>query len=357
MADFAYEDETWTESDWQRLLETLIGANLLTWKEVTTLTLGHMNPSQVGTSLASSDGFKRKYGKGNTMRVVMSWFYEQVGTCTDCGTRLELQADHSTPRESFDDPLDADYIENMVLRCRRCNVIKRPSHEFGGNTHLTAESALMWLLFTFRPRTLKDFTRMCRLYGMTMADIRMQEGWAMASWLKHAPGFEYVVDDLSRESILVRWPDGALTRVWEGDTYEGATELCRAPSNWHIAFVASGPLDDVDGVRAAYYRLPIEDVPFSHYFEGSVQPPQSLAINYSPPKRSGTAQRGPVISPLPPRGMQLHCALCVPPDADVTVLLDTKAKDVGSSRKLKIGDFRTRNAVPMTISLRANAGS
>jgi hypothetical protein len=30
-----------------------------------------INPSQVGTSLASSKGFKRKYGKGNTMKIVM----------------------------------------------------------------------------------------------------------------------------------------------------------------------------------------------------------------------------------------------------------------------------------------------
>ena len=61
-----------------------------------------------------------------------------------CRLRLkvsELQADHINGRESFKDPLDADYIENMTLRCRRCNVIRRPSHEFGGLTFLTATRA------------------------------------------------------------------------------------------------------------------------------------------------------------------------------------------------------------------------
>lgn len=342
MVDFAYEDETWTEADWQRLLQTLIEANLLTWKEITTLTLGHMNPSQVGTSLASSDGFKRRYGKGNTMRVVMQWFYEQVGSCTDCGTRLELQADHSTPRESFDDPLDADFIENMVLRCRRCNVIKRPSHEFGGNTHLTAESALMWLLFSFRPRTLKDFTRMCRLYGMTMADIRMQEGWAMAYWLQHLPTFDYIVDDLSRESILLHWPDGALTRAWEADPRDGAEEVCRAPSDHHVAFVASGPHDGVSGVRVSYFRMAIEDVPFSHYFTDSDQAPQSLAVHYSAPNRRASNPSGPTLSPLPPRQMTLHAIACVPADANVKITYNGKTKDVAQSSKRKIGDFSER---------------
>src|SRR5207253_1014354 len=77
----------------------------------------------------------------------------------------------------------ADFIENMVLRCRRCNVIRRRSHKFGGLTHLTAEAALMWILLVVRPLTHLDYIRMCRLYGMTMSDIRMNEAWAMAHWL------------------------------------------------------------------------------------------------------------------------------------------------------------------------------
>jgi hypothetical protein len=65
---------------------------------------------------------------------VVQGAYEQTGRCADSGTRLELQADHVKGREEFEDALDADFIENMTLRCRRCNVIRRPSHEYGGLT-------------------------------------------------------------------------------------------------------------------------------------------------------------------------------------------------------------------------------
>src|SRR5215207_2943395 len=177
---FGLHDSTWTEEHWFDLLRALVESRIVSWKDVTTLVLGQLNPSQVGTSLASSEGFKRRYGKGNTMRVVLPWLYEQNGRCADCGSRLDLQADHVIGREEFEDDLDADYIENMVPRCRRHNVKKRRSHKLAGITHLTAEAGLMWILFVIRPRTLNDFIRLCRLYGMTMSDIRMQESWAMA---------------------------------------------------------------------------------------------------------------------------------------------------------------------------------
>ena len=32
-------------------------------------------------------------------------------------------------------------------------------------------------------KTYKDFERLCREYGMTMANIRFREAWAMAQWL------------------------------------------------------------------------------------------------------------------------------------------------------------------------------
>src|SRR5947209_6778591 len=117
--EYGLDDRTWSEEQWQGLLETLIESGVASWKDVTALVLGHLNPSQVGTSLASSVGFKRRYGKGNTMRIVMDWVYAQNGKCADCGSRLELQADHIRGREEFADKLDADYIENMMLRCRR----------------------------------------------------------------------------------------------------------------------------------------------------------------------------------------------------------------------------------------------
>jgi len=84
----------------------------------------------------------------------------------------------------------------MVMRCRRCNVIRRPSHSKGGLTFLTTESGLMWLLLVKRPRTYEAFQDLCREYGMTMANIRFEEAWAMARWL-HRIG-KYDIDPSSK---------------------------------------------------------------------------------------------------------------------------------------------------------------
>ncbi len=160
------------------------------------------------------------------MKVVMEWVYRQTDRCADCGTRLELQADHIRGKESYADPLDADFIENMILRCRRCNVVRRPSHEFGGLTFLTAEAALMWILFILRPRTLDDYVRMCRLYGMTMSDIRMQEAWAMAHWLARAdpPAYGIENDNASFYDLLL-WPDEIFRLVSTSNSHNVEQDL------------------------------------------------------------------------------------------------------------------------------------
>lgn len=283
-----FSDGTWSDDEWRTLLEEIISKKLISWKDITTLTLGHMNPSQVGTSLASSKGFKRKYGKGEVMSKVMAWFYEQDGKCHDCGTRLELQADHNIPREDYNDPLDADFIENMVLRCRRCNVIKRPSHEYGGQTHLTAEAALMWILLSFQPRTLSDFVRMCRLYGMTMADVRMQEGWAMAHWLRKVETIRYTIDTDDMDCQILLWPDGGITRCWESDIVpnkDSARILSNSAfPNQHIVVLACRPLDNDAKANVHCLRYRVGLLPFSHYYPDDG--PECLVITYTPPKRS-----------------------------------------------------------------------
>jgi 5-methylcytosine-specific restriction endonuclease McrA len=182
------DDREWGEGDWHVLLEWLIGSGLLTAKEIAALVLGHLNPSQVGTSIASKKTFQANYPPRKTWQAVRQWHFEQHGKCTDCGTRLELQADHVETRQHFGDA--ADRLENMVLRCRRCNVIRRPSHAKGGLTHLTAEAALMWLLLVKRPSTYQEYQDLCRAYGLTMADIRFQEAWAMAKWLQREDRYE-----------------------------------------------------------------------------------------------------------------------------------------------------------------------
>lgn len=337
-----FGDEAWTDADWRKLLERLISDGIVSWKDVSTLTPGHMNPSQVGTSLASSVGFKRNYGKGQVMPLVMEWFYAQSGKCVDCGSRLELQADHIKPRQSYKDPLDADFIENMTLRCRRCNVIRRPSHEYGGKTHLTAEAAPMWILHTFRPRTQLDFVRMCRLYGMTMADVRMQEGWAMAHWLDKLGDVRYALDDDDRPSTLLRWPDGGVTRMWNGDPVprlDEAEVIARnVNSNEHFALLCAFNSAAATTARVQFLRYRVGMLPFSHHFPNLDA--EVLAIQYTPPDRakgtelpegveretstsegaelkemaevseeteevSPAGPRGATIRPLPPRGSRI----------------------------------------------------
>src|SRR5699024_10700579 len=144
---------------------------VMAWKDATATLLGELNPPQVGTAIASADkkkfGFKdnhcREYPKEvSVMSRVMSWLYDQDGYCADCGTRLDLQADHVQGRENFENPRDADTLDNLTLRCRRHNVAKRNSHVGrAGRTALPAQQALMWILLELRPRTRRDFERLC----------------------------------------------------------------------------------------------------------------------------------------------------------------------------------------------------
>ena len=186
-------DSNWTEDNWKGLITDLVNSGMVNNKEICSLVLGHLNPSQVGTSIASKKTFQSHFPKRKCWSAVREWHFDQNGLCVDCGTRLELQADHVVPREELGDV--ADTLDNMTLRCRRCNVVRRPSHKNGGLTYLTTESALMWILFVKQPQTYQEFETLCREYGMTMANIRFQEAWAMAKWL--ARSGEYSINETS----------------------------------------------------------------------------------------------------------------------------------------------------------------
>lgn len=179
---FPVKDSDWTEEHWQKLLKELVDAGLVKYKEIAALVLGHLNPSQVGTSIASKKSFQKQFPPRQCWAQVRAWHFGQTGKCADCGTRLELQADHVIPIEKLKEK--ADLLSNLTLRCRRCNVIKRPSHKKGGLTYLTSEAALMWILFTKKPHTYQEFHNLCREYGLSMANIRFEEAWAMAKWLQ-----------------------------------------------------------------------------------------------------------------------------------------------------------------------------
>jgi hypothetical protein len=322
---FGLHDSAWSEEQWQELIESFVENGMATWRELAALILGHLNPSQTGTSLASSEGFKRRYGKGNTMRIVMDWAYAQTGRCEDCGSRLELQADHVEGRELFDDPLDADYIENMTLRCRRCNVVRRPSHELGGQTFLTAEAALMWILLVIKPRTFTDFVRLCRIYGMTMADIRMQEAWAMAHWLsRNEPPLYGIEDDVNTSYDLLQWPTGAITRTDAGAAIPDSAERLyqNVRGDQSFAFLAIG-----DDGRKKLFNYPLSWIAFSTYDLGEM-PPYALAVRYTPPDRkNGGARR---ITPLPPADAELVSHAVISPNQKI--MLERAGGLFGSGR-------------------------
>ena len=182
ITSFPYSDRDWSDEQWKYMLEYLVDIGMVNYREIASLVLGHLNPSQVGTSVASNKSFQSHYAPRKCWEAVRQWHFDQSGKCAYCGTRLELQADHIIPKELLGDA--ANTLENMTLRCRRCNVIKRPSHRHGGETFLTAEAALRWILFTRRPDTYEEFMSLCRGYGLTMASVRFEEAWAMAKWLE-----------------------------------------------------------------------------------------------------------------------------------------------------------------------------
>lgn len=190
---FPASDRKWTEKHWRKLVLYFIENGMVSYKELASLVLGNLNPSQVGTSVASKKSFQSHYPKGKCWAAVRQWHFDQTGKCADCGTRLDLQADHIIPKEVLGDA--ANTLDNLTLRCRRCNVIRRPSHhKGGGKTFLTAEAALMWILFTKRPSTYQEYKRLCRSYGLTMASVRFEEAWAMAKWLEREGKYDISED-------------------------------------------------------------------------------------------------------------------------------------------------------------------
>lgn len=185
---FEKPDKSWDPERWKQFLIDLVDSNIVTWEEVAICVLGELNPPQVGTSTASNANIKARYPKGECMKAVMEWFYSQPGKCANCGTRLHLEADHIKPKEEYllegKSKADADRLDNLQLLCKRCNVIRRESHALGGLSFQTAQAALMWILFYHKPKTIQEYGELCRRYGLTMASVRFQEGWAMKIWLE-----------------------------------------------------------------------------------------------------------------------------------------------------------------------------
>ena len=74
------QDIDWCEDQWNTLLQHLVDTGLVTWHQIGALVLGHLNPSQIGTSIASNKSFqkhfpKRKHGQqlGNGISINLAY--------------------------------------------------------------------------------------------------------------------------------------------------------------------------------------------------------------------------------------------------------------------------------------------
>lgn len=178
----------WNEPQWHEFVESMVQQGIVSWFEIAMAVCGELNPPQVGTAIASNQSFQAKFPPRETMKNVMEWFYAQSGKCSICNTRLFLEADHVRSKQDFlekgEDVKNADTLSNLQLLCKRCNVIKRPSHLLGGISFAPAQSTLVWILLAKQPKTKQQFYQMCREHGLTMANIRFDEAWAFAEWLR-----------------------------------------------------------------------------------------------------------------------------------------------------------------------------
>ncbi|RLQ22017.1 HNH endonuclease [Seongchinamella sediminis] len=189
----------WSDEQWHQFVDQIVEKEIVTWSEIAVAVCGELNPPQVGTAIASNASFQAKFPPRETMKNVMAWFYEQDGQCSLCGTHLFLEADHVISKQEFAeaglDPKDADTLDNLQLLCKRCNVIKRPSHALGGISFAPAQSVLIWILLELRPKKKSEFYTLCRNHGLTMANIRFDEAWAFAEWLNKRGKYEIVEED------------------------------------------------------------------------------------------------------------------------------------------------------------------
>ena len=82
-ASLPADDSKWTEENWKAVIDYLVRSQLLTYKEIAALTLGHLNPSQVGTSIATKKSFQKHFPRRKCWAAVRQWHFNQAGKCCD----------------------------------------------------------------------------------------------------------------------------------------------------------------------------------------------------------------------------------------------------------------------------------
>jgi hypothetical protein len=103
---------------------------------------------------------KRKRPKQLTKDQRMEIYKKYDGRCAYCGKGLdygEMEVDHLVPVRNFSDPNDANFDDNLMPACRRCNGYKRA----------TKLGYFRMLLTTIHQRVMNDYlVKVARDYGV-----------------------------------------------------------------------------------------------------------------------------------------------------------------------------------------------
>ncbi len=145
-----------------------------------------------------------------------------------------------------------------------------------------------------------------------MADVRMQEAWAMAHWLsRNDPPLYGIEDDENTSYDLLQWPTGTITRTDSGAAIpDHAERLYQNVRGDHsFAFLVIG-----EDKRKKLFNYPVSWIAFSTYDLGEM-PPYALAVRYTPPDRkNGRAQR---VTPMPPASLEMVSHAMVAPNEKI----------------------------------------
>lgn len=190
-----------SEEEAQVLLTELISTGIVTWRHVVQKVLQSLQPPQTATHVPQLAGIRERYPPRHRWAPARLWMYAQYGPC-NCGAGLNMTHDHVLPRDLLLDK--ADLLENLRFLCYRCNQSRHWMH--GGKLELGTAAAAIYLLFRYRPRTLKRLTELGRDLGLTQSDQRFEETWALAVYL-HGKG-AYELDEIHptvSKDELSRW--------------------------------------------------------------------------------------------------------------------------------------------------------
>ncbi len=168
-----------TEERCEEIITNLVEEDILDWTTIAKEMLQSLQPPQTATHVPQLDGLRERYERGNRWAPSRRWMYSQYGPCENCGKITSINHDHIVERDILGD--EADRLENLRFLCRRCNQSRH--WENGNILDLGTAAAVMYLLFTQKPKTVKELEKMGRQVGLTQSNQRFEETWAFAMYL------------------------------------------------------------------------------------------------------------------------------------------------------------------------------